>query len=288
MVQRLRYVDNNLWLWARVNAAARWDLARARRDRSLRERFAGVTRYCTFVGHQRSAHSVVGSILDAHPSATISHRLDALKYAEKGCAPDEVFHLIARNSERFARSGRHLTAYSYALPGQGAAADLTVIGDQEGQHSAARLRARPDLVRSFLASHPAQPCFIHVVRNPFDNIATIANRTQLPLPRLIDGYFELCEGVAAVKAAHGEDAVLDMHHDDIVGDPAPEIRRLCAFLDLPAEPGWIDRCAELVYKEPNRSRATQAWSAADERAVRAGMERFDHLSRYRSDELQAA
>ncbi|HEX8206840.1 MAG TPA: hypothetical protein VF587_12340, partial [Solirubrobacteraceae bacterium] len=200
MLDRLRYLDNNLWLWARVNAAARWDLARARRDPArAAERFRDVTRYCTFVGHQRSAHSVVGSILDAHPNAAISHRLDALKYVERGCTPDEVFSMIARNSERFARSGRHLTAYSYALPGQGTAARLTVIGDQEGQHSSARLRARPDLVRRFLAPRSTRASFIHVVRNPFDNIATIANRTQLPLRALIDGYFELCEGVVAVK-----------------------------------------------------------------------------------------
>ncbi|HEX8206198.1 MAG TPA: hypothetical protein VF587_09080, partial [Solirubrobacteraceae bacterium] len=60
------------------------------------------------------------------------------------------------------------------------------------------------------------------------------------------------------------------------------------FLDLPADEGWVARCATLLYKSPNRTRATRAWSEADVRVVRAGMERFDHLSRYRSDELQAA
>lgn len=289
MLSRLRYLDNNLWLWATVNAAARWDLARARRKlRDDPEMFQDLRCYCAFVGYQRSGHSVVGSILDAHPNAVVSHRLDALKHAGRGCAPDEVFYMIWRNSRRFARSGRHLTAYSYALPGQGTAAKLTVIGDQEGQHTSRRLRERPDLLRDFLASRRVRLRFIHVIRDPLDNIATIANRTQLPLRRVIDDYFELCQGVLAVKSTYGEDAVLDIYHEDVIDDPAGQIVRFCEFLHLPADEAWVRRCAEVVYKTPNRSRATRAWKESDLRAVRLGMAGVDHLARYRSEELQTA
>ncbi|MGH1560272.1 hypothetical protein ACRAWD_26835 [Caulobacter segnis] len=63
--------------------------------------------FCNFIGHPRSGHSVVSSILDAHEAAVFSHRLDALGHLSAGVAPEAVFHMIARNAERFARSGRN-------------------------------------------------------------------------------------------------------------------------------------------------------------------------------------
>ena len=35
--------------------------------------FDDVERVCLFIGYQRSSHSLVGSILDAHPEAAIAH-----------------------------------------------------------------------------------------------------------------------------------------------------------------------------------------------------------------------
>lgn len=286
---RLSYLDNNLWLWAKVNATTRWDLLAA--PRALRRdpgRFDSVECLCTFVGYQRSGHSVVGSILDAHPDATFAHRLDALRYARAGRSAEEIMYLIVRNSERFARTGRHLTAYSYAIPGQGANERLRVIGDQEGRHSALRLGREPELLRELIGSRALRLRFIHVVRNPFDNIATIANRTGRALGAVIDDYFEMCRGVLAVKAAYGEDLVLDVHHEDLLAQPAAQIERLCAFLDLPAPAAWVERCSQILYATPHRSRASRTWSEAQLDAVRAGMADVAHLARYSASELAAA
>jgi hypothetical protein len=281
MRARLTYLDNNLWLWANVNAQARWDALAARRHRRrLSGVFDDVECYCTFVGYPRSGHSVVGSVLDAHPNAVFSHRLDAIKYIAGGYPAPAVYYMILRNSQRFARSNRHLTAYSYGLPGQGAFEHLTLIGDQEGQHSARRLSRDPDLLRTFAGS--ARLRFVHVVRNPFDNVATIANRTGRSLASVIDDYAELCRGVMAVKETYGDELVLDVYHEDFVAAPDEEIRRVCMFLGLNVTPEWVSRCARIVYRQPNRSRETRAWASHEVAALGGWIDSVDYLSRYRT------
>ena len=41
--------------------------------RNIFELYDGVKKYVLFIGHARSGHSIVGSLLDAHPEVIISH-----------------------------------------------------------------------------------------------------------------------------------------------------------------------------------------------------------------------
>src|SRR5688572_9593174 len=70
---------------------------------------ADVRGYCMFVGYPRSGHSLVGSLLNAHPNVVIAHELDALKYVERGVSRGGLFSLILRRDRRFAEMGRRWT-----------------------------------------------------------------------------------------------------------------------------------------------------------------------------------
>jgi phage terminase large subunit-like protein len=48
---------------------------------SDRNRFHDVGVFCIFIGYPRSGHSLVGSLLNAHPEVIISHELDVLRCA---------------------------------------------------------------------------------------------------------------------------------------------------------------------------------------------------------------
>src|SRR5919108_3530136 len=56
----------------------------------LRSVFRDVQVYCLFVGHGRSGHSIVGSLIDAHPEAVVSDELDAARYIARGFLRDQV------------------------------------------------------------------------------------------------------------------------------------------------------------------------------------------------------
>src|SRR4051812_7341147 len=87
---------------------------------SLRRRsaFSGVKTFCMFLGYPRSGHSLVGSLLDAHPNMVIAHELDVLKFVRAGFSCEQIFYLLLENSENYAKAGRKYSGYSYAVPNQ--------------------------------------------------------------------------------------------------------------------------------------------------------------------------
>lgn len=76
------------------------------------EDIKSIEKYCMFVGYPRSGHSLVGSLLDAHPNIVIAHELDALRYIKEGFNKKQLFYLLLEKSQRFTKAGREWTGYS--------------------------------------------------------------------------------------------------------------------------------------------------------------------------------
>jgi len=247
-----------------------------------RKAFASVETFCLFIGYARSGHSLIGSLLDAHPNAIIGDELDALKYIQAGFRPNQLFYLLLRNSRRSAKTGRERTGYSYQVPGQwqGRFQQLQVIGDKMGRTSAARLAAFPDLLDALLNRFRAKIRFIHVIRNPYDIISTMALRRERPLESLCDLFFEIVEDVNKTRRRCPNGAIHDLRHEDFIADPKGELRNLCAFLNLESAGDYLDACARIVYKSPHKSREKIAWNPELIASVKERMERIPYLRGY--------
>jgi hypothetical protein len=234
------------------------------RSRAYRETFAGIHTYCMFLGYPRSGHSLVGSLLDAHPHAIIAHELHALRYVRYRFSRDQLFWLLLENSRDFTRKGREWTGYSYLVPGQwqGRFSELRVIGDKRGGTSVRELRRRPWLLEE-LRTRVALPLkFIHVVRNPYDNIATMhsKNAKGRPLEVAFEHYLGMARGILELKEKLPKDEVLDLRHEDLVADPQASLQALCRFLGLEPEAGYLSGCASIVFRSPHRTRKDVHWS----------------------------
>lgn len=237
-----------------------------------------------FVGYPRSGHSLAGSLLDAHPEAVISHELDALRYLRAGFSRPQVYALILENDRRFTEEGRQAKVdYGYAVPDQwqGRFRRLRVVGDKKGGHSTSILRRHPhtlDLVRSKVGC-PLR--VIHVMRNPYDNIATmLARSSKWTLPDAVSAYFWLCEGVAAVRTRLTAEELLDLRHEDLLEDTPRALGRLCGFLGLEGSPDYVAACASVIRPSPHLSRERAPWNQAliDDVGSRAAA--FDFLRGY--------
>jgi hypothetical protein len=247
-----------------------------------RERLAEVDTFCMFIGDPRSGHSLVGALLDAHPEIVLAHELDALKYLQSGLVGRaQLFSLIVREARQFHDSGREWTGYSYVVPGQwqGRSERPRVIGDKKGGASTARLSRRPELLARLHETVRVPLKLIHVVRNPFDNIATMHVRGHGSLRDCVDAYFALCRTNAGLRL-RGEAPVLDLRHEDLVLAPRSELERLCDFLGLGATAAYLDGCSAVVHAAPHRSRHDVAWTSelieqASERSLG-----FDFLNGY--------
>ena len=71
-----------------------------------RELFDDIETYCMFIGYPRSGHSLIGSLLDAHPNAIVAHELDALRFVGAGFGKHQLYELLLDNSRRYAQRGR--------------------------------------------------------------------------------------------------------------------------------------------------------------------------------------
>lgn len=251
----------------------------ALRSRGL---FDSVRQYVNFVGAPRSGHSVVGALLDAHPNAVVASEEGALQYVYVGFGRQWVFRRLLWNTEVIGHSQTHRGAprgggYAYDVPGQwqGRHRRIEVIGDKYGPYNTERLSQSPSLLGRLRRTVGVPVMHVHVVRNPFDTISTMARRaaedasTPVDVSATVAQFSALCQRTEALLSrAHDEgDATYELRHEAFVSNPRAELSALCEALGLEASGPYLDACAGIVAPTPHPSRHLVSWSVADREAV---------------------
>lgn len=248
-----------------------------------------------FVGFPRSSHSLVGSLLDAHPEACIAHEMDVLKYVMAHFSREQLFHMLLDNALQTGQQGREQTGYSYQVPGQyqGQYKSLRVIGDKRGGNSSRRLKAHPWLLKKLKTTINMPLRVIHVSRNPFDNISTMAYRkndggndqvTTSVLKKEIKHYFRLADVVEKTRQRLEPEEFYHVRIEDFLANPGEELTKLCEFIGLPADDAYIASCTSILYNNPHRSRQNINWPQDLVDHVRQQMVNYPFLKEYGFDE----
>lgn len=239
-----------------------------------------------FVGHGRSGHSLVGSLLDAHPDAVISHELDALKYIQAGFSRNQLFDLILENSREFSSSGRKWTGYSYEVQDQwqGRYQRLNVIGDKRGGGSTKRLAKDPRLLIKLKDAIGINVRVINVLRNPYDNIARryirSRDKQRKTVDKCIDDFFDLTSTIADIRKNVPKEEFLDSRLETLIEAPQEELTRICDFLGLDAYPDYLESCAGIIFKSPKKSRDKIEWTGSSIMEVDNRIKQFSSLKGY--------
>lgn len=266
-----------------------WYLASLVGGARAQRRFDEVKTYCMFVGYGRSGHSLVGALLDAHPDVALAHELDAARFFRVGFNRNQVYWLILRNERAFTRRGATaLVDYKYAVPDQwqGRQRSLRVIGDKKGGRSSRDLRLHPELVDRVRRAVGVPLRVVHVVRNPYDTIATMWRRkgAGADLGERVDHYFALVQTVTDLKRRLQPGEMLDVRHEDLINDPGPTLRSIGRFLDIEMTDDYVVDCASIIFQAPHRSRHDAPWTDDVVARAKAQMERFELLSGYAFDD----
>ena len=234
-----------------------------------------------FLGYPRSGHSLVGSLLDAHPDAVIAHELHALRHLARGASLDAIIDAIVINAHVFDMMGRAYTGYDYQVAGQwqGRYRTLLAAGDKKGNGSIRILRHHPRLLDELAACDRLR--LIHVIRNPYDNIATKARRTGTSLEYAANGYFDNVDVIEALKKRHGN-LMLDVHLDDLLAEPHQTLRTLLHHVHLgEPEAAYLDACSAILFATAHRSALETTWPAPLLQHISQQLEGIDFLQRYR-------
>ena len=239
-------------------------------------------RFLFFIGYSRSGHSLVGSILDAHPNVLVSHELHALNLFRQGRSFKDVTDAIQYNSGFFTRFGRGYMGYDYSVAdqAQGDASALTVIGDKKANGTCAVIRRDPGIVDRLLETMPVPFSFVHVIRNPFDNIASRAKRVGTSADLATYGYFVNVDVIDRLRKAH-PGLVHDVYLDDLTHDAEGVIRGLLAAIGVTdVSDAYLKACAELVFPESRRTRGGVEWPAGFEDRIKSRLAQYDFLARF--------
>lgn len=259
-----------------------WSALEARHSSELGE----LERFCFFIGYARSGHTLVATLLNAHPEMVIAHELDAVRFVRHRFGRRQLFSLLLQRDQQFGEIGRTWSGYTYEVPGQaqGRFDRLRVIGDKRARSSALQLAQRPDLLDRVRRVVRVPINVLHVTRNPFDNIATEARRHNMSLERATDWYEEICRAVSAVRPRLTADELVDLRYEDFAREPAQALSHLCRSLGVEPSASYLEACAGIVWPSTNRSRDAVEWSDQDRRGVERLIDTYEVISSYSFDD----
>jgi hypothetical protein len=235
-----------------------------------------------FVGQSRSGHSLVGSLIDAHPDAVIAHEIHALKHLLHGVDLGDLTRAIRLNAHLFDLVGRAYSGYDYRVPGQwqGRSRDLVLIGDKKGNGTTRLLRSHPQGLARVEARLGRPIRFINVIRHPLDNIATKAMRTGVSLPEAARRFLANAETLARLTTSRPDD-VKTIYLDRLTAAPRAILADLIGWLDLSHDvPGYLDACAGLVFEHPTRTRDQVDWPPGLVDRIRSSLGTYPALKRF--------
>ena len=150
----------------------------------------GVKTFVFFMGYPRSGHSIVGSILDAHPHVVVSHEFMLMNRQAIFSKPSttnwtsDLFNVLYQHSYLDVQNGTRnseMTDKGYALYIDGLWQGeydrfIDVIGDKSGGLTTSQYVYDPVKFqrnyKELAARLPVPIKAVHVLRNPYDQITT--------------------------------------------------------------------------------------------------------------------
>lgn len=261
----------------------------SRRDAdSWREQLRQIETWCMFIGYPASGHSLLASLLDANPEIAIAHEMNALAFVEADFDFPQLVSLVMCNTAIYARHGRRWGGFDYAVPGQwqGRCSTLRVVGDKKAGLSSHLLAQNPLLARKVQTVVPVRRRFIHVMRNPFDNVSALALKqgvspgSEVPAAQ-IERYLRLHADNRRIIRSVGKNAVCNSYHEGMIADPMAELARICRFLGVEASADYLAACASIVFPTPSLSRHKLVWKPETVAALERRLARAPLLAHYR-------
>lgn len=268
--------------------------------------------FLIFIGWPRSCHSIIGSMLDAHPNVIVAHEF--FVFHQLSMNPqlqnrDTLYNELYRNSYMNVRNGWRNSSqtqkgYSLDMHGswQGRFKQLKVVGDKcAGDPTRIYSKSRDQfkaLYRRLKATVNVPIKIIQVVRNPFDMIATltlyrgsdieevkvnasISNKYRNPI--VLKGATKSVLDIASAIFRMVPDvrlSPLQVHCEDLIAYPVETMTHICQFLKLECSPEFLEMCADKTFKKVSESRRLVEWNLDALPSLMKRIKTFPFFRRY--------
>ena len=293
-------------------------LARGHSDESLgwtplnKSDIDNVKTFLVFMGWPRSCHSIIGSMLDAHPNIIVAHEYFLFKQLSQNPELSNrklLYNELYRNSYMNAKGGWRTSnqtqkGYSISVGGlwQGRFTSLKVIGDKCGGDSTrfySHSRGQFKKVYWMLKANVKVPIkILQIVRNPFDMIATVTlyrgsgkqdvkvnttSKHKYTNFHVLNGATRSILDIARAIVRMISDvglSPLEIHCEDLIADPAKTILEICRFLDVECSADYLQMCVDKTFKNVSESRHLVQWDPQTLPRLMKQIKRFPFFKRY--------
>jgi hypothetical protein len=215
----------------------------------------------------------------------IAHELDALGFLRTSLplSQQHLFSLILQRDKNFTSSGRDWAHYNYNITDaeyQGKYDTLRVVGDKKGGKTSRRLERNPELLTELEELVDVPVRMINVVRNPFDNIASMNKRWGIETGDAIDRYFRKVNTIQTVSGGLSDDEFYRLTYEDLIADTRYELSGLCTFLEVEPPESYLDICESFVFDSSKKTRTEIEWTDDQIQAVEERLDDYPWLRRY--------
>jgi hypothetical protein len=257
------------------------------------KRYKNIQNFCLFIGYPRSGHTLIASLLNAHPEVMIGMEWGVLLYLQVGFRKNQLFYSLDRSSKLYSKEHKNTwTGYSYHIENswQGSYSNLKVIGDKFGGRTAQILKDYPELLPRLEKELNIPIKLLHVIRNPYDTITTATLRfiqknkiERVPdandILKMINSYFDRAETIKKLKE-EGSYYILDIYHEKFIEDPVFHLKEIIEFFSLEAEENYFTQCATIVNESPKKTRYYIKWDSELINSVANRLMSYDFLRHY--------
>ena len=271
----------------------------------------GVEKFVFFVGYPRSGHSLIASVMDAHPDIVIAHEyLIFLKCAlqlKVGVEnKTQLFNELYKNSYISSKCGWRSdsnTSKGYNLDvgsqWEGTFRQLRVIGDKSGGSTSDLMESGEGgkCLEQMVSDLNMSVIAVHIVRNPYDMIATdilyqlsaightkandILHRKVRPDYNVqMLNTNKVFSRALAVKVVSNKVTVVEIHIEDYIKDPKSCVLEICNALEVQCPQDYVEECYQKAYRNVSRSRDLIEWEPATLHIIQERMKEFSFFRGY--------
>ena len=274
----------------------------------------GIETFLFFIGWPRSGHSIIGSMLDAHPNVIIAHEytiFSRLIEDEENQLSNRstLFNRLYKNSYKMANIGsrtssRNKKGYTLSMEGtwQGRFTNLKVIGDKSGGRTT-KMYGRnhqqiKELYQQLKATVKVPVKVVQVIRLiatqtlymgcpiPITKINATATHRYTNFRILRRAITTLLKDSRALNNMVHDIGLspLQVHSEDLIAQPVETISNICQFLNLDCSKEYLQMCAEKTFTKSSASRYLVTWDLSDVSALKQSIMKFPFFQRYNNTE----
>jgi len=242
------------------------------------KRIDKVKYYLSFIGWGRSGNSLTAALLDFHPNIYIKNEFTALQ--ERFKSQDQLLRWILQRIEKKTQGRWQAWGGFTHDPFKGMTGGVPlVIGGKKGGGTSNSLMNNPELFTKIYDDVIKIPVkWIHVQRNPYDNITTFTKHNWKP-DGAIDIYFKQAESVKKVLSSRDS---ITVRLENLIKNPKVEVKRMCDHLGVDVTGNYLKHCKNVVWNKPRKTRFSVNWWTKERKdLVKQKIEEFDFMGGYK-------